>query len=204
MKGLNHFIVSIPEKYSETFVTEGGLELYGDKRWSLKQLANTVVEVLEVPLNYKGEIKKGSQLFVDATLLMQQTYVKTGEQENINLVDRENKLYKVDPALIIAYLPEKGGMWTGYGENVLGKRIKVKGSEEEKSGLIIIKEAVKDSTVEGKVNVLVLNKTLLDQGVKENDNVYVRNNLMVDVWLRDQKYVWIRNRDIIGVEVFFE
>jgi co-chaperonin GroES (HSP10) len=204
MKGLNHFIVSIPEKYNQTFITEGGLELYGDKRWSLKQLANTVVEVLEVPLNYKGEIKKGSQLFVDATLLMQQTYVKTGEQENINLVDRNNKLYKVDPALIIAYAVEKSANWIGFGENVLGKKIKVKGSKEEKSGLIIMKEAVKDSTVEGKVKVYAINEELSNQGVKESDVVYVRKNLMVDVWLSNIKYAWIRNRDIVGVEVFFE
>lgn len=204
MRGLNHFIVSIPEKYSETFVTEGGLELYGDKRWSLKQLANTVVEVVEVPLNYDGEIKKGSRLFVDATLLMQQTYVKTGEQENINLVDREKGLFKVEPSLIIAYTVEHGGEWQGYGENILGERIEEKGSGEEKSGLIIMKAAVKDKVVEGKMKVFVTNKVLAEQGVKFNDVVFVKDKLLVDVWLRDRKLVWTKNRYLMGIEVFFD
>lgn len=201
MKSFKDFIVVVPEKYSKTFKTENGLEIYMDKRWSLKKVANTIVEVVENPLNYSGEINKGVLLFVDPTLLMQQSYVLTGEQENINLIHRENNLYKVDPSYIIAYSLDNGKNWIGFGNNLLAERIKIKEPKTEKSSLVIVPENTKPKEIKGKVKIFLSNKELENQGVKKEDVVYINELYTIDIWFNQKPLIWIRNKDILGKEI---
>ena len=88
MVGLKDFIVQINEKYSDKFHTNSGVAIYGDRRFNAKELANTVVKVRELPLNYTGPIKKGSRLLIDPTVVLNQMYQKGGEQENTKFLDR--------------------------------------------------------------------------------------------------------------------
>lgn len=196
MKGLKDFVVHISERYKDTYKTEGGLELYADRRWSAKELANTIVEVVETPLNYDGPIKKGCNLFIDPTVIFNQMYQKTGEQENINLLDRDEKLYKVEPEMIIAYLVEKGGYWKGYGKNFLAERI-VEEQEEVKSSLIIMPES-KPKEVKGKVKAFILNEFLEEQGIEFGDELFVKEFSYVDVKLRNKKLVWYHSSDALA------
>lgn len=196
MRGFKDFVVHISKRYSETFKTDSGLELYGDRRWSAKELANTVVEVVETPLNYEGPIKKGSSLFIDPTVIFNQMYEKTGEQENINLLDRDEKLYKVEPEMIIAYLVEDGGYWKGFGKHFLAERI-VEEQEETKSSLIIMPES-KPKEVRGRVKAFILNDFLREQGIEHGDEIYVDEHSPIDVKLGDVKLVWYNSNEALA------
>lgn len=199
MKGLNHFIVSIPKKYKDTYVTESGLELYADRRWSLEKVGNTVVEVLEIPLNYDGPISTGDLLFLDIDTLARQKYVKGGELESQHLIDREKNLYKIDASLILAYKFKDGGEWLGFGENVLCDKVKEK--KEPTSNLIILPTDNKEEVVKNKLKVAVLNNDIKEQGVCIGDVVYVKPTVIIDVWLENKLYTRVRNRDVLGVAI---
>lgn len=194
MKGYKDFIIQLSEKWSDKFKTESGLELYADRRFSIKRLANTVVEVKEIPVNYMGTIKQGDTIFIDPTVVMNQSYVKMGEQENINLIDRDKKLYKVDPSLIIMHRP-KGGEWIGYGENLLMNRIKV---EEKKSSSLIIMPSTENKFEDGKAIVEFSNPQLMSEDVYKDSVVLFKSKYAVDCWFFDKQYLWTKNRFLLA------
>lgn len=200
MKGLNHFVVHIPKKWSDSYKTESGLELYADRRWSLKEVGNTVVKIVETPLNYTGPIQNGFELFIDINTLSQQSYVIGGELENQHLIDRKNKLYKIDNSLIIAYRKDKNSGWIGFGDTVLCSKIK-ESKENVTSNLIYVPGNHVEKVVEGKYVLKILNETVEELGVTIGDTIYVEKNLFIDVRLEDEQLVRIRTRDILGVAV---
>ncbi|AGO47505.1 co-chaperonin GroES [Cellulophaga phage phi19:3] len=200
MKGLNHFIVHIPEKWSQTYKTESGLELHADRRFSLRQVGNTIVKVIETPYNYDGPVKIGDTLFIDVNALSQQSYVIGGELENQHLIDREKKLYKIDSSLIFAYKETDDSEWIGFEESILCKSIK-EVKVEKKPSLIYIPEDNKEKTIEGKYIVDVLNPIAESMGIKKGDTIYVEKHLFLDVRLEDKEYVRIRVRDILGLAI---
>lgn len=199
MKGIKEFIVHIPEKYSKTFKTESGFELEADRRFSLKLVANTVIEVVELPFNYDGPIKPGDTLFVDVTVLTYQAYVKGGEQENRNIIDRDNNLYKIHPSMILMYKPS-GGEWIAHNDNVLLERVPCK-TQEIKSSLIYTPDSSIKKFEKGKGSIAFINNQLEVQGLKLDDVVYLKNGLLVDVWFNNKQYMWTKNKYLIAVEI---
>jgi hypothetical protein len=202
MRGIKDFIVSIPKKYSDTFKTESGIEFYADRRFSIKKVANTIVEVVEVPFNYSGNIKKGSLLFIDSTVLMQQDYAIGGEQENINLLDKKNNLYKVEQCLIILYQVNKDCKWMAFGDYFLAEKIQIK-KEFLTSSLIIMLEDSKPSFENNKCKVFIPNQYLIENKIEKNNIIFTSKNNGVDVIFMDKEYLWLRNRDAIASEPFF-
>ena len=59
MKSITDFIIHIPKPFNETFTTEQGLKLFGDKRWLAQKMANCTAKVIEEPIENKTSIKKG-------------------------------------------------------------------------------------------------------------------------------------------------
>ncbi len=197
MKGLKHFIVRIPEKFSQTFKTESGVVLHADRRFSAKVVMNNVVDVLELPLKYNGPINIGDKLFVDPTVLLWQSYVKGGEQENRNLIDREKGLYKVHPNMIIMHRPLNGN-WIGHGENLLLEPVL---AAKLKSGQLIIPESAQKKTVDNKGKIAFSNPDLISQGVDKNTVVFTKGTMFVDIWFENTKYLWTKNKYLMAMEL---
>lgn len=193
MKSILEFIVHIPQKYSETFVTECGLELYGDKRFSRARLANTQVKIVELPLSYEGSVNVGTTLLIDATVVLTQIYSKNGEQESIHLVDRKKGLYKVDKSMIIAYQNESGE-WFGFNNHVLIKRIPFKRIENGPLKIPVNKKFEK-----GKGILKLTNNEIV--GCSKGDIIYFNETYCVEVWLNDESLLWVRNRDLFAIEI---
>lgn len=201
MKLVKHFVVHIPNLHNQKTVSDSGFELHQDRRWNTKETANTVIDVLETPLNYKGDIKKGDQIFVDATLILQAINVKGFENENNYLIDREKQLYRVDPNFIIAYKLKGVKDWIGFEDNLLCKKVVTQKKNEDKvlkSG-IIIPGIIERS--EDRLEVVIINKNISIQGVKKLDNVISKKLMEVDVWLNKAPLVWLRNKDVLAIKL---
>lgn len=194
MKGLVHFIVHIPQKYNETFKTKSGMELYGDRRWSPKEMANNVLDVIETPFIYDGPIQNGQKIFIDPTVLFQQIYSKGGEQENIHLVDREKNHYKVDQRLVIAY--EKDGKWIGHNDNLL---VELGFEEPVKSDNLHIPEMANGKIDRKKGKIIVGNRSMSGLDVKVGDTVIAKPLMGIDLWFNGKLLTWFRNQDLLAL-----
>jgi len=201
MRGHKDFIVHIPEKYKDGIQTKGGATIHLDRRFNAKQVINTIVEVVSTPVIYDGVIKEGFNLLVDPTLLMNQTYTRTGEQENINLVDRDKQLYKVDPSLIIAYQEKGVDKWQGFQDNVILARIKPVQKELKKIGSIFIPDVAKPKDRKHVLEVLVANDEAAEMGMAHGDHVVVNIKYAIDMKFGDRDVVWLKNKFIHGVEL---
>lgn len=197
MRGLKDFMVHIPNLYHDTFKTESGIEFYGDRRWSAKKMANTFLEVVEKPFFYDGPINKGFRIFIDPTVLFTQIYPKTGEQENIYLVDRKKGLYKIDPSLIIAFNDNKYE-WVGHNENLL---VSLLMEEKLKTKLLTVPNNFNSKKDRKKGVVKISNKLLSGQGVSVGDTVFFEPLMGIDVHFENEQYTWIRNRDLLALEL---
>jgi co-chaperonin GroES (HSP10) len=197
MKGYKDFMVHIPVKLSDTFKTELGLELHASKKFSQKRLANTIVEVLEVPFEYEGEIESGDTLFIDSTIMLEQTYTLGGEQENINQLDRKTATYKVPLSLIICYKKKGTDNWTLNDINVLLERIPEEIKETGTNKIVYVMSSVpKFKKGLGKV---VFN--IPEYNLKSGDIVHFKELTMVEVWLENKPLLWLRRRDLMAVQI---
>lgn len=191
MKAYKDFIVHIPQRFNDTFKTENGVEIYADRQFSPKLVANTIITVVETPMNYEGPIAKGDTLFIDPTVVFSQLYQNTGEQESQYLIDREKKLYKVDPSLLIAYRKREES-WVGFGNNVLVERLK---EVAEGSAFLYAPGAtVKPSEDRGEVRV-----TNPDSSVKEGDVILFDPSFAVDIKMGNESLVWLREKDCLAL-----
>lgn len=198
MKSIKDFIVHIPKEYNDSFKTESGLEIFADKRWSHRRLANTVAKVVEVPFDYEGEIiQKGFNLLIDISVLIRQNHVKTGIHESHNLVDREKKLFKIPRNLVILYSQGDGAEWKGFEDNLIVRR-----SEERvdvKSNLYVPDAAKKK--IKGKGELIIGNEGLAEMEIENGENIYFDEHGAIDIYIRDTPYVSLKNRYILGKEL---
>lgn len=194
MRGTRDFVLHIPNKYNEKYKTESGLEIYGDHRWMAKELANTIVDVVETPFNYDGPIKKGDKVFVDSTLVMQGIH-KEGVIDSPFLIDRENGWYKSRLELIIAYSSDNGTTWHCSEDNILLNQVKSNG-EETVNGIIRVKP---QSTNNVQMEVFLSNKELIEDGIDQGTNLYVDKSLMIEVKFNGKNLVWLKNKDLFAL-----
>lgn len=201
MTGYKDFIIHIPKKHRDTITTESGLKIHADHRFSSKETANTIFNVLETPLTYSGPIKKGFFIMVDPTLVMEQQYELTGHQENINLVDRDKNLYKVNKSFIICYKEKIDSKWIGYDENIIVQKVNsVKPKEVKKNGLYLL-ESSKPKKEKGKAKVFITNKEIESQGVKSGNNIFIDDRFIVDIRIEGNRFSWAKNRHVLAMEI---
>lgn len=196
MKGYRDFIVKVDNLTEDKITTEGGLELFLDRRMSKKQVTNTVVEVVSTPCTYNGPVKAGFKLLVDPTIFFTQVYEKGGEMDSINLIDPKKNWYKVNPSMVIAYNEGPGFIWTGFEDNILVKKITETKKEPLKMiGSIIVPEMSKEDLDTKKYKVEISNN---NTDVKEGDTVFVNEMMVVDIFFKERKLSWIRNKDLLA------
>lgn len=198
MKGVRHFIVHVPELNDEKIKTESGVLLYADKRFNTKETANNVFEIVEVPLNYDGPIKKGWWLMVDPSLVYELTYNKGGKQENVNLINRDKKHFKLDPSLIICFRESNDSDWTGYDQNVICEEIPVQQKKYEKKGSLYVPDSAIPKSVEGQMKVVITNESLKEMDVNKGDTVFINQMYNVALNVQGTTYQWCRTKDILG------
>ena len=193
LRGYHSFIVQIPEKYRQSFKTESGVEIHASRQFSLKRVANTVVTCTAVPFGYQGPVKDGMTVLIDPTILSWQFYTKGGEQPNINLIDRHNHLYKVDPSMLIAY--QEKGEWKAHNDNILLTKI----IAEEKtmaSRLIVHPRGRQNYEIPSLGKVFICPD---DIGIAPEDKVYYRDWTKVEMFIDGTKpVIWVRTRDIFA------
>lgn len=192
MRAYKDFIVNIPEKFSETFTTESGLELYGSKEFSKKRMANSIVTVHQVPFENGTDIGIGDELFLDPSLFMEQIYSKGGEQENIYLMDKKKALFKVPTQLIIAY-KKKEGQWIMFGDNALLERIREDGPGESES---IIYTPSNQKEKQGTARLFL---DIPELELKKGDTIYIDETYVNDIWLGQKPVMWLKQRHLLGL-----
>lgn len=192
MKSIRDFIIHIPEEFQEKLI---GTQLYGDSRFSQRDMGNNRFQVIEVPFGYKGDIEVGDWLIADINLYMKQHHVKTGTHESHHLINREKRFFKVPPSLIICYSKGKGTMFKAFNDTVIVERIKE--TVVNKYSHIIQLDTGLDKTVEGKGRVVIPNN---DSEAQENDIVYFNEKGAIDIYLNDFKMVWLQTKHLLAVE----
>ena len=193
MRAYKDFIVEIPKKFSETFKTESGLELYGSSVFSKKRMANNIVKVVAVPFENDTDISAKDELYLDPSLFMEQVYSKGGEQENIYLMDKDKGLFKAPLSLIIAY-KKKDSKWCVFKDNVLLERIKEDGPGETGS-IIYVPSNHKEKQGVGKLMFDVP-----DLGIKKGDVVLIDEMFVNDIFFDDKPVVWIKQRHLLALK----
>ena len=193
MRGYHDFIVHIPEKYAPTFKTESGFEVHADRRYSLKMVANTVVEVLETPFGYGGPVSRGDRVFIDPSVLMQQLFTKGGEAANIHEIDRKNGLYKVDPKMLLAHETVEG--WIGLNGNTFVKRLPMPKLQSDHLEVVDFQKTGINEDVARRGEVIV------PPHGEDHEIVWFRNLYSVDIWMDGMELVWIREKDLLAEEI---
>ena len=193
MRGTRAFVLHIPNKYNEKYTTESGLEIYGDHRWMAKDLANTIVDVVQVPFGYEGPIKKGSKVFVDPTLVMQGIH-KEGVIDSPYLIDREEGWYKSPENLIIAVSNDNQKTWSCINNNVLLTRVK-KDKDAKVNGIIQVGEENSRNT---EMAVFMSNDALIEDGISAGDKLYVDDRLVISVKFNGKDLTWLNSKDLFA------
>jgi len=195
MVAIHDFIIEVKQAFNETFKTEGGLELYADKRFLGHKLSNRIAKVVECPALRSSIIKPNYEVLIDPTIFYSQAYEKTGQQENQYVLDKEKGHYKISPSMIVLYRETPESDWVGFEQNLLVEFYKE--PIEPKTSLIIT-EVVEPEYIQGIAKVTYPNEELVEFGVLTGDTIHIKNNFGVAFYLDGKEFFWIRNRDILA------
>ena len=193
MKTVDLFVVKIDKLINDTFKTEGGLELYIDKRFNEFQNRTTEAPVVAVPFKYDTGVEVGDTLYFHHLVVVNDGQPLTGEDNHY--------LVRFDPNntvnnQAIAYKSAK----TGRVHPLAGWSL-LEGVEEreEKQSDIIDVVKLKDSPVtKGKVSFTPPWVETL--GLEVGDVVGFRKNMDYRIILADVEYYRVRAQDLMYVE----
>ena len=189
MKGTHDFIVKSEREYNDSFTTEGGVEIFADRRFSSDRLANRIATVVETPLLLENcAIKKGYEVMIDPTIYMRQNYERWGRLEN--LWKQEDGTYKIPPGMVVLYRETPNDEWKGYDDNLM-VQIKEEVVETE-VWLMTVKETERTITIE------YPNQKILDLGVGKGDRVRIKGHGGLAFWIEGKQYFWIRTNDVLA------
>jgi len=198
MRGTHHFIIEVKQAFNETFKTEGGLELYGDKRFLGAKLTNRLAKVITTPLLKDSVVKEGYEVMIDPTIFFSQSYEKTGKQDNQYILDREKGHYKLEPGMIVLYRENAESRWKGFQENILVEFIKEELEGVHKTSLILT-DLLEPEYKVGIAKITFANEELLEMGVVEGDYVSIKKGLGVSFFIDGREFFWLRTRDVQAI-----
>lgn len=192
MRHTYNYVIKISHEYNETFKTESGLELYGDKRFSQKRLANQYATIVGQPLLYEGDLLEvGTKVFIDP-VFFHSISQDDSIQYTVNSIDRDKGLYSIEPQNIIMY--EDGSDWKGYLMNWVGKN-KIE-NKEKTQGSIVIETKTKKRT--DYFEVVYPNKFLSSNKVNTGDVIFVKDQYFVPFWIEGVEYHWVKDRHTLA------
>ena len=196
MQSIREFIIELQQPLNETFKTEGGIELYGDKDFSVDRLSNRIAKVISTPLFHKTEIKAGYEVMIEPTILYRQIYQGV-KQDYTSLIDKSNMFFKVTPNMIILFRENDTCEWQGNLENVMVEPIEE--VEPVISTFLIIPKSANKKYKKERVKLMYANTEIKEQGAKNGDEVIINPMGGVKFWIEGKEYWWMRNCDIFAV-----
>jgi len=195
MKHLKNYIIKIEgHEFNDTFKTEGGMELYGDKDFTYKKQVNAYATIVEKPMN-GGSLEIGTEIFIDPTIFYHFLY-EDGRMHNTHFtIDKKLGLYHIEPEMIILY--KKDNDWIGFNDNFLGVQEYDIQDNILKNGIIVAydKKVKKDT-----LKVVYTNDFLLKQGIANKNNIFVSKIGGIPVYMDGIEYLWIRNNDVMALK----
>lgn len=198
MKALHEFIIELPKPLNDTFTTEGGIELYADKDFSVDRLSNRVAKVISIPSYVDTPIKPGYEIMFEPTILYKQIFKKV-KQDYTSYVDRKKGWFRLTPNMIILYRKDENDQWKGSGQNLMVQPIKVETPKVESEHLIIPKTVNAQKFHKEKVIMLYSNKQVQELGVNNGDTVFIDPRGGVKFYLEGQEHWWLRTKDIFAI-----
>jgi co-chaperonin GroES (HSP10) len=194
IRGIYHFIIEQKKAYSETFKTESGLELYGDKRFMAHKLANRICTVVNIPMSEESEIKPGYEVMIDPSIYTSITTETGGERNNPNLIDKAKGWYKIDPDIIVLYRENEQSEWRGNKRNLVVEYVK----EDEKTSNSLIIQTVKSENKKGVAKVKYSNTEMEGYDVNNGDEILFGADYNIPFPIDGKEYYWMNNSSVIG------
>ena len=195
MKHLRNYIIKIEgQEFNETFKTEGGMELYGDKDFTYKKQVNAYATIIEKPMQ-GGILEKGTEIFIDPTIFYHFLY-EDGRKHNTQFtIDKKEGLYHIEPEMIILY--KEKGEWKGFDENFLAIQEYDIQEDVVKNGIIVDYDKKKKRVT---VKVVYPNDYLLENEVEKDNEIFISNIGGVPVYIDGKEYLWLRSNDVMAVQ----
>ena len=195
MKHLRNYIIKIEgQEFNETFKTEGGMELYGDKDFTYKKQVNAYATIIEKPMQ-GGILEKGTEIFIDRTIFYHFLY-EDGRKHNTQFtIDKKEGLYHIEPEMIILY--KEKGEWKGFDENFLAIQEYDIQEDVVKNGIIVDYNKKKKRVT---VKVVYPNDYLLENEVEKDNEIFISNIGGVPVYIDGKEYLWLRSNDVMAVQ----
>jgi len=194
IRGIYNYIIEQKTAYSETFKTESGLELFGDKRFMAYKLANRTCTVVNTPMSEESEIKPGYEVMIDPSIYTSITTETGGERANPNLIDKEKGWYKIEPDIIVLYRKDEKSEWKGNKRNLVVEYIK----EDEKTSNSLIIQTVKSENKKGVARVKYSNTEMEGYDVNNGDEILFGDDYNIPFPIDGKEYYWMNNSAVIG------
>ena len=195
MKSTFEFIIKQDNIFNDKFTTKNGVELFLDKRFSQEKLVNKEVEVIEIPLLLKTNIKVGDKVLIDPTIFHSMNNELSGDIENPNIVNAKEGYYKISAEMIVCYKDKSTNEWVGFQNNLIVEKI-INSDKINDSGLILqenIQEFEKDRAI-----VKIINENLIDLGISEGYKIAIEHDYLVPFYIDGKEFFWCNNELILG------
>lgn len=195
MQHIYNYIIKLSKEFNDTFKTESGIELYGDKDFSQDRLSNRYAVIIGQPLLFDGELLElETKVLIDPTVYYHSIH---GEDDDLqlttNTIDRQKGIYSIEPENIVLY--KKEGKWFGYLDNFLGKCV-FKKKQDTVVGGIILEFRKNEKT--NQYEIIYPNKFLLEHDANTDDVLYMKPKMGVSVWIDGKEFTWLRNSEVLG------
>jgi co-chaperonin GroES (HSP10) len=195
MKHIRNYIIKIEGKeFNDTFKTEGGLTLYGDKDFTYKKQVNSYAKIVEKPMN-GGSLEIGTEVFIDPTVFYHFHHEDNRKHDSVFTIDRKQGLYHIDPQMIILY--KEDNEWKGFQDNLLGIQEYVLIDDIISNGIILDFDKKKQKQT---VKIVYSNDFLKENEIENGSQVYLGKVGGIPVYIDGKEYLWLRSNDIIAVE----
>ena len=195
MKHLRNYIIKIKgQEYNETFKTEGGMVLYGDRDFTYKKQVNAYATIVEKPME-GGILEKGTKIFIDPTIFYHYLY-EDGRNHNTQFtINKKEGLYHIDPEMIILY--KENNDWIGFENNFLGAQEYDIKEDTVTNGIIVDFDKKKKRDT---IKVVYPNEYLLENGVGKESDIFISKIGGVPVYIEGKEFLWLRNNDVMAVQ----
>lgn len=195
MQHIYNYIIKLSKEFNDTFKTESGIELYGDKDFSQDRLSNRYAVIIGQPLLFDGELLElETKVLIDPTVYYHSIH---GEDDDLqlttNTIDRQKGIYSIEPENIVLY--KKEGKWFGYLDNFLGKCV-FKKKQDTVVGGIILELGKNEKT--NQYEIVYPNKFLSEHDANTDDVLYMKPKMGVSVWIDGKEFTWLRNSEVLG------
>lgn len=125
MQGITEYIIGFDHTHRET-VKVGETEYGINPNFEQPKHINRIGKVISAPIHGGPVIKKGWEVLVMHTLLLNEVYSKTGNQKSNFCVDRDKNYFRIKPNLIVMYRNDSNDNWKCHMDVVMVKPIKIK------------------------------------------------------------------------------